>query len=215
MVDAYNNGIVFDSTDIKRLINTHLEVMWNKDKVNPAFTNSNIAHVTPRPGREGEKPTGVLWTALLDFDPRIRDLYEAEFKENEKQSAVYLYFKNITSKTPPTFKRKYVKNTVSVPKVSFSGCRNMNMAVVIPGVISKGVKSVIINNSWKPGELEIALFSGDGLNKIKSLYNGPARSMFMIEWDGIDPDKKENFKGDYRIRWTMENEYREFPVTIK
>ncbi len=212
MVDAYENGIVFDSTDIQRIINTHLNVMWNKDKVHPAFTNSNIAHVPLR--NEGGKPTGTLWTALLGFDQRIRNLYLAQFKEDSLTSPKYLYFKNIIAKNPPDFTRKYIKGPVSLPDVNFSECKNMNMAVVIPGVVKKGQKSVIINSTWKPGEMEIALFSAEGNKKIKSLYKGPSYQLYMLELDGTDADKKEIFKGNYRVRWTIGNEYREYPITI-
>jgi hypothetical protein len=213
IVDAYHHGIVFDENDIKRLINTNLEVMWNKDKSNPGFANSNIAHGGQREYQG--KPTGTLWTSLIDFDQRIRDLYEIRFKDKSEQSEEYLYYKNFVANTPPGFKRKYAKQNVTLPEVPFSECREINMAVVIPGVIKKGTKSVIINDSRKAGQMEIALYSADSKTKLKSLYNGSSRSIFMIEWDGTDPDKKDNYKGDYRIRWTMGNEYREYPVNIR
>jgi hypothetical protein len=213
IVEAYHHGIVFDETDIKRLINTHLNVMWNKDSRNPVFTNTNIAHTKPRTS-EG-KPTGTLWTSLMDFDQRIRDIYSVRFRDNNSQSAQYLMYMNITSKTPPSFERKYAKKTVRVPEVNFSESRHMYMAAVIPGIIKKGEKSVIINCTWKPGEMEIALFSKDGTKKLKTLYLGRGYEMQIFRWDGTDPDKKVDFSGDYRIRWTSNAEYREFPVTIK
>ena len=37
IAEAYHYGIVFDEQDIKRIINTNLNVMWNKDKVNPTL----------------------------------------------------------------------------------------------------------------------------------------------------------------------------------
>jgi hypothetical protein len=41
IVFAFQHGIVFDKQDIQRILNTNLKVMWNGDKVNPKFINSN------------------------------------------------------------------------------------------------------------------------------------------------------------------------------
>jgi len=212
MVDAYHSGIVFDETDIKRLINTHLDVMWNKDKENPRFTNSYIAHGADKPG---EKPTGTLWTSLLDFDQRVRDLYAARFNEEDLQSAAYLRFTNGVAKNPPSFNRKYAKEPVKVPVVNFSDSKDIRMAVVIPGIIKKGDKFIVANSSWKSDdEMEVSLYSADGKEKLASLLKSE-KQMNIFEWDGKDPVKKNQYKGDYRIRWTLGQGYREFPVTIK
>ena len=96
------------------------------------------------------------------------------------------------------------------------------MVAVIPHIITRGKESIIINKSWKSGELEIALYSTDG-EKIKKLYNGPIEEgfyggpsgIFLITWDGTDPDNKETYAGNYYIRWTFGDGYRELPVIIK
>ncbi len=36
----------------------------------------------------------------------------------------------------------------------------------------------------------------------------------IITWDGKDPAKKATFNGAYKIRWTTEGGYREFPIVI-
>ena len=129
---------------------------------------------------------------------------------------------NWAKENPPSFKRKYVMGEVAVPKTEFTECRDLNLAVVIPHIIEKGKESVIISKSWKSGELEIALYSKGGEKKIKTLYKGPIEGssehttgVFLITWDGKDPDKKEIYKGDYRIRWTLRDGYREYPIIIK
>jgi len=212
MVDAYHTGVVFDETDIKRLINTHLDVMWNKDKENPGFTNSYIAHGANKPG---EKPTGTLWTSLMDFDQRIRDLYAARFDEEDLQSASYLRFEKVVSQNPPGFKRKYAKEPVKLPRVDKSDSKELRMVVVIPGTIKKGGKFIIANSSWKSDEAtQIDLYSADGKQKLTSLGR-TSRQMHIFEWDGKEPGTQKQLKGDFRIRWTVGNGYREFPVTIK
>ena len=100
IAEAYHYGIVFDEQDIKRIINTNLDVMWNKDNLNPKFINSNglgadgdtagIAEFQEAFGfSNAVKNGGELWTGLLDFDQRIRDIYEARFKKS-KESIEYI-----------------------------------------------------------------------------------------------------------------------------
>ena len=214
MVEAYHHGIVFDKTDISRLINTHLKVMWNKDSEKPAFTNSNVRHKPDQRGTE-KKATGTLWTSLLGFDQTIRDLYETRFKEGSENSAEYLHYKKNIASKPVSFKRKYAKGNVKVPKVNFSNCGEIRQAAVVPGVFAKGDKVALVNYTWKSGDLEVAVYSANGKKKIAEIFKGKRPADNLIEWDGTDPAKKVNLMGDYRVRWTVGNEYREFPVNIK
>ena len=211
MVDAYHTGVVFDKTDIKRLINTHLDVMWNKDPEKPAFTNSYIAHGADRPT---EKPTGTLWSSLLSFDQRIRDLYKTRFDENDHNSPAYLRYRNVIASEKPRFKRKYPEKPVKLPKVNFSDSKEIRMAVVIPGTINSGETFIIANTSWQSDDkTEITLYSKNGKRKLATLHTS-SRTQNIIEWDGKDPETQEQYKGDYRIRWTLGDGYREYPVTI-
>lgn len=214
MVDAYHAGIVFDETDIKRIINTHLDVMWNKDKENPAFTNSYIAHGVETTNKKNGSATGTLWTSLLDFDERIRDLYAARFDEDDIHSASYLRFEEMVKNNPPSFKRKYAKEPVKIPVVDKSDSKEIRMAVVIPGVIRKGENCIIANTSWSVDEMEIALYSSDGKQKLTTIHKGKGQKN-IIQWDGRNPDSKKQYKGNFRIRWTQGEGYREYPVTIK
>jgi hypothetical protein len=214
MVDAYHAGIVFDETDIKRLINTHLDVMWNKDKENPAFTNSYIAHNVETTNKKNGKATGTLWTSLLDFDQRIRDLYAARFDEDDLHSAAYLRFEQMIKNNPPGFKRKYAKEPVKIPVVEKSESKEIRMAVVIPGMIKRGEKCIIANTSWSSDEMEIALYSRDGKEKLATIHKGKGQKN-IIQWDGTDPERKKQYKGDFRIRWSQGDGYREYPITIQ
>ncbi len=225
IAEAYQYGIVFDEQDIKRIINTNLEVMWNKDRVNPKFISSNglgadqdttgIAEFRAAWGHSAvTKNAGELWTGLLDFDQTIRDLYELEFK-NDKSSTEYLLYKKDVLANPPGFKRKYASGEVTVPVVNFTECRELNLATVLPHVIQNKKSSIVICQSWVPGELQIDLYSKGG-EKVINLYQGKInQGIFMITWNGQDPEKKTSYKGSYKIRWTLEDGYREFPVEIK
>jgi hypothetical protein len=230
IVEAYHYGMVFDSTDIKRIINTNLKVMWNGDKVNPVFINSN--------GLGTEKDTtgkasfqrvnghsnkylneGQLWTGLLDFDQTIRDLYELRFKDGKDPEGKLLYEKTILV-NPPGFKRKYVKAEVNVPVVNFTESKDLYCAVAIPHRIRKGEQTILACKSMISGELLIDLVSTSG-EKIRNLYKGNIEGTknigwkgVIITWDGRNKDTKKMYKGDFRIRWTLGDGYREFPLII-
>lgn len=224
ITEAYHYGIVFSEEDMQRIINTNLNVMWNKDKTNPKFINSNglgadndttgIAAFKRAYGHStASKNAGELWTGLLDFDQTIRDLYELRFREG-KRPAERLRYENTVLKNPPGFKRKYAKGKVTVPEMRFTESKELYLATVLPHIITKKEKSVIICKSWTPGTLQVDLYSLTG-KKITNLYTGKTgEETFMIRWDGRDPAGKVNYRGDYKIRWTTGSGYREFPVTI-
>ncbi|OFY43010.1 MAG: hypothetical protein A2W90_18705 [Bacteroidetes bacterium GWF2_42_66] len=224
IVNAFHYGIVFDEQDIKRMINTNLNVMWNKDRENPEFINSNglgAEHDTT--GLAGFKATyghsnafrdqGQLWTGLLDFDQTIRDLYELRFKNNKNSDRYQIYKKEVLV-NPPCFKRKYAKSDVPVPVINYTESADLYLAAVLPYTIPLNGQSIIICNSWNAGELAIDLYTNAGA-KVCSLYHGKiGKGLFMIKWDGKDPVKKKKYNGDYKIRWTINNGCREFPVNI-
>lgn len=225
IVEAYHYGVVFDKTDIQRMINTNLNVMWNKDKVNPKFISSNgqgaemdttgVGAFIKRYGHSNAtKNAGELWTALLDFDQTIRDLYELRFRD-DKNSSAYLRYKNTHLKNPPSFERKHAKSNVKVPVVNFSESKDLYLATVLPHNIKKDQQAVIICKSWNPGELKIDLYSKKG-KKLGNLYTGNIgkEKTFVYTWDGKDPATKTAYKGDYTVRWSIGDGYREFPVVL-
>lgn len=73
IVNAYEHGLVFTKDDIKRLITTNRDFMWNKQIEGARFQRI-----------DGEKPDGrwkdspgVLWTALVPYDESLRKVFEA------------------------------------------------------------------------------------------------------------------------------------------
>ena len=225
IVEAYNYGIVFDKQDIQRIINTNLKVMWNGDKVNPVYINSNgkgAAHDTT--GRAGfvrgnghSNPfydAGDLWTGLLQFDQTIRDLYELRFRGNT-ESPRYQAYKKTVLINPPGFERKFVRGDIKVPVVKFTESKDLYLATALPSVMPKDGKTILICKSRNPGDLQIDLYSKNG-KKIINLKNGAAgkERCFIFTWDGKDPSGKKNYKGDYLVRWSINGGYREFPLKI-
>ncbi len=226
IADAFHNGLVFDKPDIERIIDTNLNIMWNGDREKPQFSNSNITHVPKKkliPGSGYSSLAGTLWTGLLDFSQTVRDLYSLRFKDSESLSPRQVYFENVVDKKPPGFSRKHSKTPVTVTPVIFTECRYLNMAVVMPHNISKDGEALIVCKAWAgAGTLEIALYSKDGVEKISVLdskyFEGGGDGLAGISifpWDGADPENKRTFSGEYRIRWTFIDGYREFPITIE
>jgi len=224
IAEAYHYGIVFDEQDMKRIISTNLNIMWNKDRQNPRFINSNgqgaERDTTGAGGFKSvyghgaeAKNTGELWTGLLDFDQTIRDLYALKFKNPNKSDERLAYESSLIG-NPPGFKRKYVHTPVNVPLIDFSESKELYLATVLPHHIPKGKSSMLISKSWQPGILQIDLYSKN--NKLLSnLFNGKVgENTFIFTWDGKDPAKKMFFKGEYKVRWTIGTGYREFPVRI-
>jgi hypothetical protein len=226
IVDAYHAGLVFDERDIRRIINTNLNVMWNGDREKPLFRTSNISHVPERkPAPDSGYPSvaGALWTGLLDFSRDVRDLYALRFRDSSSSSPDRIVFEKLTQSTPPGFTRKYAKGKNSPMRVDFTESPHLNMAVVMPQTFSQGAETLIVCKAWAGADsLEIALYSKDGRKKIRTLErtylagggDGLA-GIAIFPWDGSDPEKKQSFTGDYRIRWTFGGEYREFPVKIQ
>ena len=225
IVEAYHYGIVFTKEDMQRIINTNLKVMWNGDKENPEFINSNgrgkekstegVEGFRKRWGHSNEtKNAGQLWTGLLEFDQTIRDLYEVQLKKRPGRRG--LHYENVVRKEPPSFKRKHVKGAVTMPESGFTECADISMASALPQSISKGQKVILVSKSTQGGQLEICLYSKDGKKKIKQLHKGQVRTdqIFVMEWDGSDPENKRAYTGDYRIRWTLSDGYRERPISI-
>lgn len=226
IAEAYHYGIVFTEQDMMRIINTNLDVMWNGDKINPEFINSN--HLGPKDDTTGlaafkrhydhsniSKNTGELWTSLLDFDQRIRDLYELRFK-NDKNPERYQRYKNSVLVKPPGFKRKYAKGEIQLRETKFTESKDLYLATVLPHQVKKDEQAILVCKSNNPGDLKIDLYSKTG-KKLENLYAGKIDKDKTIvhRWDGKGAANKNPYKGEYMIRWSIGNGYREFPVLLK
>lgn len=209
IVEAYHSGVIFTRTDVERILNTNLEIMWNKDKDHPAFANSDDTY--PKEARSAthwsasnpdakDRPAGCLWAALVDFSQTVRDLSEHSLGRGLKRA----HFERVINKRPPGFERKYSGTQVSALDFPFSESREIKLAAALPGVFRAGEKTILIGRSVLPGDLEVTLYSADGKRKQKVLGHSA-----LMEWDGA------GLKGDYRVRWTFGTGYREFPITIQ
>jgi len=216
MVEAYNSGVVFDKTDIERFINTNLKIMWNGDKDNPHFANSNWRLPMP-PGPDGKplppevnSAAGQLWTALLPFSQEARDLAGTRRQGSPPSRPVSFDRLYCAEKDAKVFDFPYYHN-----------CKSLTVAAVMPSIIKKGTSTIILCKARIPQDpFEIALYSADGKDKVLVIHQGKIdggldghAGIFIRQWDPAS-SKDRPLEGAYRIRWTGVDGYREFPITV-
>jgi len=218
MVEAYNTGIVFDKTDIERFINTNLKIMWNGDKANPHYSNSNWKLPMPL-GPDGKPlPPEVnsaaarLWTGLSQFSQEIRDLEGGRGRG-----------RRAAADRPITFDRLHCaeKDAKVFDWPYYHSCKSLTVAAVLPSIVKKGNSAILLCKARIPQDpFEIALYSADGKEKILVIHQGKIdggldghAGIFILPWDPAS-SKDTPLKGDYRIRWTGVDGCREFPITI-
>jgi hypothetical protein len=207
--------------------------MWNKDKDNPKFVNSNAALPRPELSEEEKKAearetAGSCWGALMDFDETVRWFVEPRSRMGKTDLDSVLavdYFNNVTAKTPPSFARRYVKGDVKLPELAVSQCRSLTAATVLPHIVKKGTQSIVLCKARITEDLEVAVYSADGKEKKLTLYKGEVNGgidgmagIHILQWDSAAVNRATPQPvlppGDYRMRWTVPDGYRESPVVI-
>lgn len=206
IVEAYHSGLTFTKQDIQRIINTNLKVMWNGDKDDPKWNNSSYAvqmkalgeiPIKEPPGGHFDSLAGTLWTGLDDFSETIRELTGRKYN------------------SPVSFEREYQDLPVTKFQRPFNSNHTFSMVAAIPAEITKEKLTYLVSQSRIGGNVDIELYSDDGKKRIKTIRKREGeredrRGLIIYEWEAQDI-----LAGDYRIRWTVDGEFREFPVTIQ
>jgi hypothetical protein len=73
IVAAYEHGLVFTKAELDRLIATNRDFMWNGHVAGAAFRRIDGGEPDPR----WKNTSGVLWEALVPYDPTLRKFFEA------------------------------------------------------------------------------------------------------------------------------------------
>ncbi len=203
IAEAYQSGITFDKTDIERIINTNINVMWIGDQENPKWRNSNYAvevaalgepSIKEPPGGHFSELAGTLWTGLADFSQTARELSGKAYD------------------SPVRFERKYDALPVTVLDRPFNSTKNFIMAAAMPSHFNAGETTNIVCQTRVKGTIVIELYSADGKMKIAGIRKQDQEDNARIlihQWDTDDIQP-----GEYLIRWTLNGEYREFPIHI-
>lgn len=73
MVAAYEHGLVFEKTDIDRLIATNRDFMWNQKVEGAKFQRIDGGEVDAR----WKNSPGLLWSSLIPYDETLRTVFIA------------------------------------------------------------------------------------------------------------------------------------------
>ena len=73
IVAAFEHGLVFDKTDIDRLVVTNRDFMWNQRVSGARFQSIDGSKPDPR----WKDSPGLLWTALVPYDITLRKIFLA------------------------------------------------------------------------------------------------------------------------------------------
>lgn len=205
IAEAYHSGITFDQTDIERIINTNINVMWNGDTENPEWQNSNYAvrvaalgkdSIRTEPGNGYNTLAGTLWSGLFDFSKRARELSGKTFDK------------------PVSLKRNHTELPVTVLDRPFNSTKNFVMAAAIPSQINQGDTANLVIQTRVAGDLKVELYTDGGEKRISTLCKEDTKNahagIHITKWDTATV-----IPGNYRIRWTLNDEDREFPVVVK
>lgn len=238
IVEAYHSGITFDRRDIELLIATNLKVMWNGDKDDPKFANSNARLPRPELTPEQKKAqqeaeaankyakegrAGTLWTPLADFDPTIRQLYARQLEKGSGSIAELnkAYFKKVTAAREPGFDRHHADLPVSVYTALPARAAALTLAAALPSVVEAGKTTLLVSKANLPGKLEVNVMSADGEKMIATLHSGDVpggtdghAGVFILPWN-LEVDGKRLDPGSYRIRWTFGGQSTDYPLTVK
>ncbi len=193
IVEAYHTGIVFTRQDIERIIHTNIENMWNGDRDKPRWRNAGLGGLwTPQP----EGRAGTLWTALGDFDARVRQL--GGHSE--------------TSRNAPSFVRRYAVDGPTAQTEPMPS-PHLTMAAALPRVSGPSAPVLLACKAARDGALRVDICSGDG-TVVEHLYDGPIagsddglEGLFWLQWNDANLPA-----GTYIVRWTLDDEHREYTV---
>ena len=216
IVRAYNHGVTFDEQDMRRLVNTNLNVMWNGDLDDPQWNNSNAgvqlaAHGEIRQPALTEsfpRHAGTIWTALTQFDARARDLHERSLTPG---SIEYAYHHNVIATQAPGYERRHDELPVDVLDFPFHDNSTLTMIAVLPASVDRGEPVIVGCQARVADELTVELRSRDGREMLRELHHDQQR----VGVRNVTFDTRELEPGSYRIRWTLRGEHREFPFEIR
>jgi hypothetical protein len=216
-VVAYHHGITFDETDMRRFLRTNLHVMWNGDLDDMRWNNSNagvqiaaLGEIRRGTPQADGRFAGTLWTALVPFDATARRIRERLLTPG---SIAHVHYREAVARREPGVERRHPDLPAEALDFPFSPCSTLTMVAVIPSAIERGEAGWVVAQGRRAGALAVELRSADGGSRVAALADASLdRPPFIhhLRWmpDGIEP-------GRYRVRWTLDGAYRDYPVEVR
>ncbi|MCC5840377.1 MAG: hypothetical protein JJT96_09640 [Opitutales bacterium] len=202
-LEVYNSGLVFDETDIIRMVNTNL---WMMDNGFRAPDNSSSA--------------GELWDGLAQVAPRIRDAYEVRLTASTSPENVIslAYLRNVIDPIAG-MDRRYVDDPAAVEVADIPAQPGVEQIMALP--IPDRIETInndsirLILRAARSGTVTVDLLSADG-TFLGNIDSGSVSGQFhSIAWDGTHPVSGEKEWGEYLVRWTLNGESRTWPVVVE
>ena len=213
IVFAYHMGVTFTEADIRRLVNTNLLFMWNGDKEEPKWVNSNSRLPGYRQASPSEAyPTwaGALWSSITQFDATLCSLANSARRNRDSNSE--------PAPCRESFVRKYAPNAVVQEPIWMKDIKESAgqvEAIVIPSVVDVGESTVILSKAlapMSPVEICVRLLNGSDVVTLATQQMGEGRQLFYV-WDGKINGRRT--LGEYVIIWKYMGGERAYPVTLK
>ena len=200
ITEAYHSGITFTKEDMQRIVNTNIKMYrGGKEWVNSNNAVRAAAKIKMTQAvSESKEKAGTLWGALTEFD---QTLAKAAGKTASNTG----------------FKRSYAGLPVTDFVFPFNSNKYLTMVCLLPAEIESGREIIIVSKSIVPGDIEISLYSADGSKKIIEIFKGKTsggpdgkEGLLLIKWNA-----KDTATGKYRVRWTLNEEYRDALLTVR
>ena len=209
IVFAYHMGVTFTEADIRRLVNTNLLFMWNGDKEEPKWVNSD----TRLPGHKKWPPSeayptwaGTLWSPLTQFDGTLCELANTRRRNADPVPC------------QENFIRKYAPNAIVQEPVWMEGIKEsagQTFAAVIPSVVKDGETAVILSRAsatMSPVEICVRPLNCSEVTTLTIQQMGEDGQLFYF-WNGKINGNR--IPGEYVIIWKYMGGERAYPVTLK
>jgi len=207
IIFAYDMGVTYTESDIRRLVHTNLKFMWNGDREKPEWANSN----SKLPGYQKAPPStaypttaGTVWEALSRFDATVAYLAKKE--------------SSLPQDAKDAFRRKYAPDALVEEFLWMQGIGESDgqmEAIVIPSVVPAGEKTMLLSKAdtpRTPAEIYVRPLKGSEMTLLTTLSQGDGVQMYY-SWDGKINGVRT--PGEYVIIWKYRNGERAYPVTLK
>lgn len=198
-VSVYDSGLVFERSDIERIVRTNAWMIAN------GLQNA-----------DGTAKAGAIWGALARFDEGIRTTYE---KSIAKDALALAHLHNVTMKHLGYDRLKVAdQKAVKIPVIAVQPGRRISLAYPIPDMIETANQDRVrlVTRIMEKARVTIELLAADGATVLGTVATCDIADSFAApRWDGTNPKTGTKDPGEYLLRWTCNGEVRVSPITIK
>lgn len=200
-LDVYDSGLVFDRSDMERIVATNRWMIANGLK-----------------SADGSSKAGQVWDALAGLDPAIRDAAVAAAKPGSIHAAHLAWA--IANRTG--YERMHVPAgaKVQVSDAPVQPGRKLIAALAVPETVelANDDRIRLLAEATGAGAVTVELLGADGKEVLGVLdreeLDGKQGAFIAPRWDGLNPKTGKKEPGRFVVRWTYDGESRTWPVVV-